>query len=773
MRRPTLHAILALVLVAVFAAPVAAASPADAGRETLTGTLEALYVDDLHAPGATDVVQFDLRTEHGTVPVAFPGRGPRRLSGAKVTLTGTRRGGVLVMATSTPGTDLRVLDRAAGSSPAGESVQLAATAVAKTFAVVLINFTNLTTQPWTKSTVQDAVTGPTSSLKAFYEEESKGRMTVGATVYGWYTIDAKTTGCDWRTWHTLGWNAATAAGVNLSAFTNVIFIWPRTSDCGFAGVGYVPGAYTYINGYLDTQVLAHEVGHNLGLGHANARNCVVGGTRVTIAADASCTSQGYADPFSTMGNKAARHNHGSQLGELGWLDASQKVVGTPGNTYTISPYFGTGAVKLVRIPRGDGSFFDLDFRVAYGSFDNYAAGSPPVSGVTIRLGWGTASPTGSPKPTELLDATPATTDLKDAPLLVGASITDPVSTISIATQSIGSGGVVVRVTEGTAPGAPGSLTATVATGPSVTLTWNAATDNVAVASYRVSRDGSTVATLPSTARSWSDASVAGGSSYAYAVAAIDTSGNVGTAATKTASVPGAAPTPTAAPTAAPTSTPAPTPTPAPAPTPTPAPTSTPAPTPTPDPTTTPDPTPTPPADAGAPTVPEPLVGTPTTTTVSLAWGAASDDTGVTGYRIARNGSTVATVGGDAVSWKDGSRKPLTTYDYTVVALDGAGHTSDAAALTVTTKADTSAPGRVRRVHVTHRHGPRITLAWAAAGDNVGVVRYRIYRLGNASPVAATTNRHVRFRAKAGAKYVVRAFDAAGNRGAASKRIRPR
>ena len=120
-----------------------------------------------------------------------------------------------------------------------------------------------------------------------------------------------------------------------------------------------------------------------------------------------------------------------------------------------------------------------------------------------------------------------------------------------------------------------------------------------------------------------------------------------------------------------------------------------------------------------------------------------------------------------------SRKPLTTYDYTVVALDGAGHTSDAAALTVTTKADTSAPGRVRRVHVTHRHGPRITLAWAAAGDNVGVVRYRIYRLGNASPVAATTNRHVRFRAKAGARYVVRAFDAAGNRGAASKRIRPR
>ncbi len=41
MRRPTLHAILALLLVAVFAAPVEAASAVPAGRETLTGTLEA------------------------------------------------------------------------------------------------------------------------------------------------------------------------------------------------------------------------------------------------------------------------------------------------------------------------------------------------------------------------------------------------------------------------------------------------------------------------------------------------------------------------------------------------------------------------------------------------------------------------------------------------------------------------------------------------------------------------------------------------------------
>ena len=289
----------------------------------------------------------------------------------------------------------------------------------------------------------------------------------------------------------------------------------------------------------------------------------------------------------------------------------------------------------------------------------------------------------------------------------------------------------------------------------MSLGWTAASDNVAVASYQVTRDGSTVATLPATARAWSDHTVTAGSTFDYAVAAVDTSGNVGAAATKTVDVPAGSPTPT------------------PTPTPMPAPTATPTPTPTPAPTPTPDPTPTPPPDAGAPTAPEPLTGTPTTTTVSLAWGAASDDTGVTGYRITRNGNTVATVGGAAESWTDTDRRPVTTYDYTVAALDAAGNASDASALTVTTKPDTGAPGRPRHVHVTHRHGRRITLAWTAAGDNVGVVRYRVYRVGGDAPVASTGSRHVRFRAKAGARYVVRAFDAAGNRGAASVRIRAR
>lgn len=639
MRRPPLQAILALLLAAAFASPAAAAGPAGAstdGRETLTGVLEAYYLDDFPPRGdaqgdahATDRLRWSLRTADGTVRVDFPGQGPRRLSGATVTLIGDRDGGVLRVATTRTGADLRVRREAAPSVVARAA---SSSTVATSFAVVLINFTNLTTEPWTKATVKNAVTDSATSLKAFYEEESKGDLTLGASVYGWYTIDATTTGCDWQDWQEKGWDAAVGAGVNLSSFTNVMFISPYTSACGFAGVGYVPGSATYLNGTISVQVMAHEVGHNFGLAHANARTCTVSGTRVTIAADGSCSTQVYADPFSVMGNQFLRHNHGSQLGELGWLSASQKVVGSPGHTYTISPYFASGTVKLVRIPRGDGTFFDLDLRTATGPFDTFAAGSPAVSGVTVRLGRGTASPTWSPQATELLDATPATTDLKDAPLLPGSSITDPVSTITIATESVGTGGATVRVTEAIAPGAPGSLVATVYGDPSVGLDWTAASDNVAVGGYRVSRDGVEVASLGAGARTWIDDAVAIGQRHDYAVTAIDTSDNAGPAATVSVDV-----------------------------------------------------------TAGGP--PPPV--------------------------------------------------------------------------------DTVAPGRPGNVHAKHRTRHRVTLRWSAATDNVGVVRYAVYRVGRSKPMASTTSRHARFRYVAGATYVVRAFDAAGNRGPASTRVRIR
>ena len=180
----------------------------------------------------------------------------------------------------------------------------------------------------------------------------------------------------------------------------------------------------------------------------------------------------------------------------------------------------------------------------------------------MRIAVGTASPTSSPKETNLIDTTPSTTDLKDAPLLVGKTLTDPVSGLTFKTLSSDANGVKVQVTESVKPGTPGSLTASADATPKVSLDWTAATDNIGVASYRVQRNGATVATVNAPTTDWTDTGVSFGTAYTYTVAAIDTSGNVGTAASKAVTVP-ANPNPT--PTPDPTPTPEPTPTPDPTP----------------------------------------------------------------------------------------------------------------------------------------------------------------------------------------------------------------
>ena len=75
--------------------------------------------------------------------------------------------------------------------------------------------------------------------------------------------------------------------------------------------------------------------------------------------------------------------------------------------------------------------------------------------------------------------------------------------------------------------------------------------------------------------------------------------------------------------------------------------------------------------------------------VDLSWTAATDDRGVTEYRILRDGALLETVGPDARTYSDRSVAPATGYDYSVRAVDAAGNVSDPSpAATATTPART-------------------------------------------------------------------------------------
>jgi chitodextrinase len=89
--------------------------------------------------------------------------------------------------------------------------------------------------------------------------------------------------------------------------------------------------------------------------------------------------------------------------------------------------------------------------------------------------------------------------------------------------------------------------------------------------------------------------------------------------------------------------------------------------------TTPPPAPAP-TDTTAPSVPTGLAATPASTQVSLAWNASTDDTGVAGYRVRRNGTQIATP--VTRSFVDTGLTTATTYTYTVAAVDAAGNVSN-------------------------------------------------------------------------------------------------
>ena len=94
-------------------------------------------------------------------------------------------------------------------------------------------------------------------------------------------------------------------------------------------------------------------------------------------------------------------------------------------------------------------------------------------------------------------------------------------------------------------------------------------------------------------------------------------------------------------------------------------------------------------DTTPPTKPTGLHATSVTANaVALSWNRSTDNVGVTGYTVYRNGSAIGSTGGPAATaFTDTTAAPATAYSYAVDAFDGSGnHSARSATLAVTTPA---------------------------------------------------------------------------------------
>lgn len=190
-----------------------------------------------------------------------------------------------------------------------------------------------------------------------------------------------------------------------------------------------------------------------------------------------------------------------------------------------------------------------------------------------------------------------------------------------------------------APTPPSSLRSTNVTASSVTLAWNASSDDVGVTAYRVYRNESLIGTTGNT--SYTSSGLSASTAYSFYVRAIDAAGNASPSSNVLSVTTSAG---------------------------------------------------TPPADTTAPSVPNGLRSSNvTTSSATIAWNASTDNVAVTGYRVYRNGSSIGTTGGTSLA--DSNLSASTTYTYTVSAYDAAGNASNQSTqINVTTDANQGGSG---------------------------------------------------------------------------------
>jgi chitodextrinase len=185
----------------------------------------------------------------------------------------------------------------------------------------------------------------------------------------------------------------------------------------------------------------------------------------------------------------------------------------------------------------------------------------------------------------------------------------------------------------TPPTAPQGLTATVTSTRSVALNWHPSTDNIQVTGYTIYRNGAVVGNVAST--TYTDNNTSFQSSYTYSVTAFDEVGNTSGQSTPVA-------------------------------------------------ITTPAP------DTTAPSVPQNIAATSLSPSViNVTWSPSTDNVGVAGYYVYRNGSQIATIA--STSYTDVGLATDTTYEYAVNAYDSSGNMSAKTSVAATTLSFIPAP----------------------------------------------------------------------------------
>ncbi len=408
--RPLLVSVLAL-LGALSAPHGMAANPP--GLAPAEGVLEILVED--HAKFAR--TRHFLKTANGRVELQFKGKPPSLRAGSRLRVKGTQSGNVMEINT-TDSTAITVTATAPLPNTVGEL---------KT-AVLLVNFSDDRTRPFTPAQASDVMF---SQVSSFMRENSAQKTWVSGNAFGWLELPIART-CDGGLIASQADAAAASAGIDLSAYGRVAYLFPENAVCGWGGSATLGGTrpLLWINGWVTLGVVGHEFGHTLGLYHSHSLDCGA----ATLGTD--CTRYEYGDAIDIMGNRSAGHFSAMHKERLGWL---APTVANATGRYAIEAYAApAGSLpKALKIRRGTDPtsgaalWYQVEYRRPVG-FDAALAQLPAynvLQGLVVR-----SVAEGDGNSSTWLDVTPGSSswdDWADAALAFGQSYVDAGAGVTI------------------------------------------------------------------------------------------------------------------------------------------------------------------------------------------------------------------------------------------------------------------------------------------------------------------------------------------------------
>ena len=287
---------------------------------------------------------------------------------------------------------------------------------------------------------------------SWFARTSRGRHHVHSLVTPWLRVTGGSANCfDLYGSTRRAVNAARAHGTGAGGFNRFMLVMPQ---CGTNSQGEMPGRVTWIRERLPhLDVLTHELGHNLGLDHANSLICTADKRRITQGG--KCLGQEYGDIWDAMGISSRPYSVGV-LQRLGW--AGRTTTTTRTGTWTLRDAEDSGkGLQALRVKVSRKVSYWLEYHTTDVAIEKQP-GSFAVSGtpgLQIRLDVGKRS-------MQILDAAPGNPDahlfypdpdLANPTLPPGSSFTTP-QKVRITLLSQDSSGAKVRVSFGRRPGAP-------------------------------------------------------------------------------------------------------------------------------------------------------------------------------------------------------------------------------------------------------------------------------------------------------------------------------